>query len=153
MSTNSRSNGSEPAIYLVTQPQYSSRLLKSSCLTAFSALSAARHDLWMCSLIATLVLLTSINYWRYPTKGWRRNMDMFAVAGGLVYHLYLSLSCQVQFYQILYYVLIANSIFCYFKSITCPNKNISYLWHIGMHAVGNMGTLALYYGLSHGFHG
>ncbi|OQS01090.1 hypothetical protein ACHHYP_01837 [Achlya hypogyna] len=146
----SASNGSD---FLVTQPQYSSRLLKSSCLTALSAFSAARHDLWTCSFVATLVLLTSLNYWRHPTKGWRRNMDMLAVAGGLVYHLYLSLSCEAAFYQYLYYALMAKSIFCYFMSITCPNKSISYLWHIGMHAVGNLGTLALYYGLTRSFQG
>ncbi|KDO16297.1 hypothetical protein SPRG_18167 [Saprolegnia parasitica CBS 223.65] len=139
--------------YLVTQPQYSSRLLKSSCLTALSAFSAAKKDLWSCSLVATLVLLTSINYWRHPTMGWRRNMDMLAVAGGLLYHMYLSLSCEVQFYQYLYYALMAKSVFCYFKSITCPNKSISYLWHIGMHAVGNLGTLALYVGLARSLEG
>ncbi|KAF0697789.1 Aste57867_11548 [Aphanomyces stellatus] len=131
---------------LVLPPRFSSRLFRSSWLTAASVYSAAHHDLWACFAMTLVVLLTSLNYWRHPVHGWRRNIDMFAVFAGSAYHLYCSFSCASSLHQLLYYAFVSKTIYCYSQARAAPNKDISSRWHMTMHLVGNVGNLVLYAG-------
>ncbi|KAG9415367.1 hypothetical protein AC1031_008809 [Aphanomyces cochlioides] len=131
---------------LVLPPQYSSRLFRSSWLTAASVYSAAHHDNWICFGMTLLVLLTSLNYWRHPVHGWRRNLDMSAVFLGFAYHIYSSLFCASSYHQLFYYAFVVKTAYCYSQARAAPNKDVSSRWHMTMHLVGNVGNLILYAG-------
>ncbi|OQS01093.1 hypothetical protein ACHHYP_01839 [Achlya hypogyna] len=135
-----RANGTK----LVLPPQYSARLFRSSFLTVASVYSAAQNELWDCCFLTLLVLLTSINYWRHPVHGWRRNVDMLAVFCGMSYHLYTALYVPSAQHQLLYYVFVLQVFGCYFKARSSSDKNISSKWHMTMHVVGNIANCLLY---------
>ncbi|KAF0723712.1 hypothetical protein AaE_009846 [Aphanomyces astaci] len=93
-----------------------------------------------------LVLLTSLNYWRHPIHGWRRNMDISAVFFGFAYHIYRSLWCASSSHQVVYYGFVLKTLYCYSQARAAPNKDVSSRWHMTMHLVGNIGNLVLYAG-------
>ncbi|RLN96939.1 hypothetical protein BBJ28_00016151 [Nothophytophthora sp. Chile5] len=133
----------------VLPPQYSTRLFRSSFSTCFSVAGALRSELWGCAAVALLVLLTSLNYWRNPVKGWRRTADMSAVFGAVLYHAYCCYAqCEDPLVQALYALFVANSGFCYLQARQAPNQDVSSAWHCGVHLVGNLANVLLYLGLS-----
>ncbi|KAH7481942.1 hypothetical protein KRP22_011094 [Phytophthora ramorum] len=133
----------------VLPPRYSSRLFRSSFATCFSVVGAVRSQLWGCAFVALVVLLTSLNYWRNPVKGWRRTADMTAVCCAAVYHAYCCvLQCQDPVVQVLYALVVANSGFCYMQARKAPNQDVSSAWHCGLHLLGNAANVVLYLGIS-----
>ena len=55
------------------------------------------------ALISAVILGTSINYWRKPEAGWRRNMDIFCVAFGFVFFgIFLSQDYQTITFHFVY---------------------------------------------------
>ena len=70
---------------LVLPPQYSSRILRISSLTLTSICAAYYNELPINFVLASTVLFTSINYWRNPTFGFRRNVDIVCAVGALGY--------------------------------------------------------------------
>jgi hypothetical protein len=132
----------------VLPPRYASRLFRSSFTTALSVLVAAQNGLWGCAAVALLVLLTSLNYWRRPVRGWRRSADMAAVFGAIVYHVYCCAHCDDALYQAAYVLSVANTGFCYFQARRASDQHVSSAWHCAMHVLGNLGNMLLYVGLS-----
>lgn len=132
----------------VLPPRYSTRLFRSSFTTCFSVALAAQYELWTCAAFALLVLLTSINYWRHPVHGWRRNVDMLAVFVGMSYHIYYSTFCPDRMYQMLYMLLVSKTAYCYSRARKSPNQHESSAWHCAVHIVGNVANMFLYVGLS-----
>jgi hypothetical protein len=66
---------------------YSKFLLYSSCLIGISSFIAYIMDDLYISVYLFLLFLTSINYWRKPEYGLRRNIDLTAVSIGALYTL------------------------------------------------------------------
>ncbi|RQM18373.1 hypothetical protein KXD40_002231 [Peronospora effusa] len=133
----------------VLPPCYSTRLFRSSFATCFSVVGALRSELWGCACVALVVLLTSLNYWRDPVKGWRRTADMTAVFGAAVYHAYYCVAvCQDPIVQVLYALVVANSGYCYMQARKAPNQDVSSAWHCGLHLMGNAANVLLYLGIS-----
>lgn len=60
--------------------------MRSCSQFSLMAYGAALHKRWGCSILALLVLLAGLNYWRRATYGLRRNADMLAVAVTVLYH-------------------------------------------------------------------
>lgn len=109
---------------------------------------AVRSELWGCALVALVVLLTSLNYWRNPVKGWRRTADMTAVFGAALYHAYCCVAvCQDPLVQVLYPLVVANSGYCYMQARKAPNQDVSSAWHCGLHVLGNAANVLLYQGI------
>ena len=75
----------DPPSHLVLPPIYSRRILRASALTLFSVGAAAGNGLPLNCFLASAVFCTSVNYWRWPTLGWRRNIDMCCACGALLY--------------------------------------------------------------------
>eukprot|EP00913_Durusdinium_trenchii_P020556 g19309.t1 len=71
----------------VVVPEPYSRWLWHSC-GQFSLMTygAAAHRRWGCCFLSFLVLLAGLNYWREATVGFRRRIDMLAVAVTVMYH-------------------------------------------------------------------
>ena len=65
---------------LLEEP-YSRRVYYSSMLSAISVLVALQFELYNFAVLAVIVLANSINYWRHPIPGWRRNLDMICAFG------------------------------------------------------------------------
>ena len=79
------------------------------------------YQIYDSSIITCIVFLTSINYWRNPTKkGIRRYMDISCVIIGIYYHLYLiyyhSLSMK-------YYYMIGTGSLLYPIEYKIPKNN------------------------------
>ena len=98
------------------------------------------------ALVPGGVFLTSLNYWRLPTYGWRRNLDVGYVCGALIYQ-------NIRAYNMpdavpYYYLIGIGSLFyplsnylykkkCYWGS-TCT--------HCMLHIVANIANAVLYSG-------
>ena len=65
--------------------EYSKYLLYSSCFIGISAIIAYIMNNLYAFVYLILLLLTSINYWRKPEYGLRRNIDLAAVSIGALY--------------------------------------------------------------------
>ncbi|KAI9906892.1 hypothetical protein PsorP6_004548 [Peronosclerospora sorghi] len=140
-----RSSSSVPVLL----PRYSSRLYRSSFTTCLSVIMALRSEIWGCALVALVVLLTSLNYWRYPVIGWRRTADMAAVFFAAIYHVYCCIVlCHDPVVQILYALVVANSGYCYLRARKAPNQDVSSAWHCGLHLLGNAANVLLYHGIA-----
>jgi hypothetical protein len=64
---------------LCLAPTLSKWLWRSSWLHASSMLVAVFVGMYDLALFSTLVLITSLNYWRDPDYGWRRYLDIVCV--------------------------------------------------------------------------
>jgi hypothetical protein len=99
------------------------------------------------SILAFLTFLCSINYWRDPLPGWRRDTDIY-----LATYVFIHI-----FYHIWYYVNSPISYFCYYTIIqsyilyrvSCMLYEINdpywYKYHILMHVFCNIGTILTMY--------
>ena len=133
---------------LVLLPRYSRRILRVALISALCVVSCirlGRVDL-MSSTFA--VFSCSINYWRHPDRrSMRRKLDMLVAGGSVGYHLYCALVESAN--GVLYCVLVAVCIFCYWKArrIGQNDQDTSSRWHCAMHLCGNVANQAMYVGL------
>ena len=80
------------AARLVLPPQFSKRIFYMSFFGLASVIAAAYNDCHCCLVCAVCVFVTSINYWRHPTLGVRRNVDMVTCAISLAYQMRLAVT-------------------------------------------------------------
>ena len=100
------------------------------------------------SYVSLSVFITSVNYWRKPTRGIRRNIDIMAVGFGLVTHLYSSTkTTQLRMYGTSMGICggLYGLSWCLYKK--------GYLWastisHGLIHVSANIANVLLYNGLS-----
>ena len=122
----------------------SKNLYYSSFLVISSIIMGNYHKLYYLSTSTFLILLTSINYWRYPIKGFRRNLDITIVHLSLLLHLYY---CYLYKYYN-YYILLIVGIISYIisnmsikKELYCIGCNL----HMFIHIIANINNLFLYH--------
>ena len=112
-----------------------------SMLSCSYAIYQGHYDL---AIVPGGVFMTSINYWRLPTYGWRRNLDMTYVCGALIYQ---SIRAYKMTTAAPYYHLMGIASLLYPMSIYLYKKKC-YWWstyvHCMVHIVANMGNLVLY---------
>ena len=65
---------------LIVPRKYSRILVCTSSTTILTVMRAIETNMLECALLSFLLLLTSMNYWRCPHHGWRRNTDMLLAA-------------------------------------------------------------------------
>ena len=135
---------------MVPQP-YSRRLYYSGMLTILSVAVSMHLRMYEFTALATVVLVNSINYWRHPIKGWRRNLDMACAYGVCLYQMSVSFSLTEQWYFIGYWstLIIAVSSYSIARRYGRVHRNpdLSSRWHMGIHIFGNISNVILYYGL------
>ena len=102
----------------------------ASFLSLGSALFAVRVG--QHPLVPLAVFLTSINYWRRPTPGIRRTLDMIVVCLGGVY--------QLSYPSAAYRISVLVCLVCYFVA----RRRRSARWHCALHIVANAGNCLLY---------
>lgn len=116
--------------------KYSKYLFGSSFLMSGTAIFTLYYDEGITSLYYFLLFLTSINFWRRPEHGFRRQLDQVLVYSGCLYVLYsVFLILKTEFQRVTFISLflsvllfdIAEIILCYFNS----TKWI--VFHMAMH--------------------
>jgi hypothetical protein len=105
--------------------KYSKYLFASSFLMSGTALVTLYYDDGVTSLYYFLLFLTSINFWRRPEHGFRRQLDQLLVYSGCLYvfyNVFLVLKTEFQrvtFISLFFCVLLFDAIeliLCYFNS-------------------------------------
>lgn len=106
------------------------------------ALANNHYDL---ALVPGLVYLSSINYWRNPVGGIRKNIDMITIFSTLSYQLYRCLTAE-NMVSYLFIKILAMS--CYPASLYFYDKDVdlSVLFHCFVHILGNIANIILYSG-------
>uniref|UniRef100_A0A7S3EW39 Uncharacterized protein n=1 Tax=Haptolina ericina TaxID=156174 RepID=A0A7S3EW39_9EUKA len=133
---------------LVLPPQFSKRILYTSFTATASVASAAYNRLPGCAICAIAVLLTSLNYWRRPIFGLRRNLDMAVCACALSYQTWLAAVAADPVPRGVYFAITLGGGGCYalsrYFSQVQGDKNVSSALHCCLHLAGNLGNVLLY---------
>ena len=90
------------------------------------------------------VYFNSLNYWRQPLPGWRRNVDIIWGCSSLTYQIYVACCMQVSYW---YFVFCFMSVICYpFEYIVQSQKQYTAvtILHGFLHIFGNIANLILY---------
>lgn len=119
-------------------------LFYTSFLTLLSISSSLYYNLYIFMLFSIIVQITSINYWRNPVKGIRRNVDILAVSVACIYNLYNSFYYKYYNFAIIVYIGM-NS---YFISIYFKKNNyirLSELFHFFVHLLPNISASLMHY--------
>ena len=138
----------------ILEPEYASCIYRISFISFLSSIYAIYCECYDLALVPGGVFLTSVNYWRNPVYGWRRNLDMSYVACALIYqnyrayHLLLSSSSSSQIPGLLaYYTLMGIGMGCYWLSLHLYKKKD--IWsstyvHCLVHLLANTANVLLY---------
>jgi hypothetical protein len=136
---------------LIVTPAQAQFLWWLSWLTLGSGVYAGgRCGAWGLSALMTGTFLTSINYWRLPVAGLRRQMDVTMVRANLAGHL---LAGAMAGGPAAYFVLTAIALSCYGVGVRVHREGQhrwweSVLWHSGLHVIGNLAHILLYNSIS-----
>ncbi len=121
-------------------------MLITSSVTGFASIYAIYKGHYFTSIIPFGVLLTSINYWRHPTYGIRRNIDVAWCIFSLSMLLIISYNASERARYYLYTIL---GLICYPLSHYFHNNQQQYmgtLMHGYMHILGGIGLFYLFSG-------
>ena len=133
---------------LVLPPQYSVRILRISSLTLASIGWGIFHGLVLNTCLSSLVFLTSVNYWRHPTFGWRRNFDIVCAVGSLSYQAVFTAYDTTPSARYAYWGAVGAGLAFYalafYSGRVLKNLHYSSALHCGVHICGNVGNLILY---------
>jgi hypothetical protein len=130
---------------ILEQDQYKI-LWTTSWFTLPTAITAYYNNYYFSSALSTCVLLTSLNYWRKPVRGFSRNLDMAATYFSITYHFFRAKNSQ---YAYIHYPLVLIGLSCY------PIGNYYYkkkqYWkstylHGSLHFIANLSYTILFSG-------
>ena len=140
-------------VQLVLEPQYAGHLYRSSWLTSLSVIWALTNHRWDCGIASLAVLITSINYWRYPVLGWRRNMDICVAFSGFLYQLVVVCPFAPGKAPVVYASTVLGCLGCYLRARhvgrVLRDPATSAWWHRCIHWMGNIGNCILYDSVGH----
>ena len=124
-------------------------LWRCSWLALLSALVATVRGHFDMCWVPWLVLASSLNYWRAPSKSWRRALDIGCVFVGIGWNFYRAAGAQ---YGVAHYVIAAIGMLGYLLGLYCDAlHNNRVLWpstllHVLVHLCGNAANVTLYCG-------
>ena len=116
-------------------------MLCTSSISAFTAIYAIYRGHYISSLAPAGVFITSINYWRHPTYGWRRTLDVAYVMVGFFFML------AVAYYASngsRYYIIATLGAACYPISHYFHNNGQEYMGTLMQSYIHILGNLALF---------
>ena len=127
-------------------PRSESRILLATSLTVVTSCMAAAHlALYDCLVAAIAILFFSVNYWRRPVHGWRRNLDIANIVIGLTYQLIISRKVDAVSRH-LYIASTACGLACFGAGYKFPGRKGTLIHSCG-HVFGNVANAFLYPGL------
>jgi len=117
----------------------SRRMLTTSCLILVDSMIALYYEFYLCFLLAFLCCVCSINFWRKPTKGLRRNIDIVCAVSNVSLHLlYVTLMTEWEFSST-YIYLAVMAVILYFMGVWCAGNGYLHLdsyCHCSLHLWG-----------------
>lgn len=120
-------------------------VLRICCIHPLCILAGLYYGSPLATILATMLSLTSINYWRYPLiTSIRRTIDMIVAFTAISYHIYLSLSTTN---KILCLGLLILGTIMYPISLiinTYGYHQIGYIFHCLLHVFVTMGAIFTY---------
>ena len=134
---------------LILEKKYSNIILSVSFLFGLNSIyglyNYIYNDMQFVYVLVTntLLFITSINYWRKPVCGFRRNIDMVLCAINILYNPYMISHCNNAYIGVIPMKCI---IIFYALSWIYHNKNRKYLgvfWHCMSQLAGNIGNFAI----------
>jgi hypothetical protein len=102
------------------------------------------YNHYISSFLAFCIFLTSINHWRHPIKGIRRDIDRVTVIVALITQTII-LRNQPNFEK--YLIITSTGILFYPLKIVLKNNNkiwLSVFSHSMLHLLGNVASIILY---------
>ncbi len=117
-----------------------------SWLSAASAAYAISRGHYLYAISPATVFLSSINYWRHPTIGWRRTLDMITVQCSLAF---ICIAAFNATYAGRFYLLIVLAGSCYPISYFFDERGEQYmatLMHSYIHIIANLALVILFSG-------
>ena len=132
----------------VIKYEHYSFIYRISFLCFFTSIYALHSECYELAAIPGGVFLTSVNYWRRPTYGWRRNLDMGYVMSAVIYQnyrAYYMTSAMVLWY----YFFMILGVVCYPVGVYLHKKNDllgSTYVHCLLHLAANVANILLYSG-------
>ena len=116
---------------LHNEPRY---LMYSSCLTSFSVYYAYKNKYYTNFVTTGILFFTSINHWRKPELGFRRDMDRAVVLLNIPIQI-VSFRKSKRYQDYLLLTLLAS--LCYPVSNRIKNKRWSMFFHSLIHLIAN----------------
>lgn len=130
----------------IYQPRHSRILFGASWLFLFTAAYATYQGHYDLAIGPTGIFATSINYWRHPIRGWRRNLDILIVWLATFYQLARALTAE---HSLIFYTGYAIAFTCYPISnyYLAQERYIeSVTLHALLHIFSNISSIILYSG-------
>jgi hypothetical protein len=152
MVENSNININTSNLYIL-EKKYSLILLTSSLMFGINSIYGFYNYLYNDMIFLdvllsnTFLFITSVNYWRKPIEGFRKNIDLVACLINLFYNTYSVYNCQ---YSWIGFIVIKCVMGFYMISWFYYNKNrvkLSIFWHIMSQLSGCIGNFIVFTGL------
>lgn len=138
--------GAEHTATALYQTKHSRIIWSASWLFLLTALYAATQGHYDLAICPAGIFATSINYWRNPVRGVRRNIDIAVVWLATGYQLTRALTAQ---HTIIFYAGYALAFSCYPLSNHLLHSNRHFesaLLHAGLHLFSNISSIILFSG-------
>jgi hypothetical protein len=136
----------------VVPPECASILFRVSFLTGAVFFIAAALQVYDGMVVTAAVFLCSVNHWRNPVYGWRRNIDIANNVICLAYQTWraVSMSPSKLHYTIGFLMSTYTGVAFFFIGLYLDTINIMYgtYAHAVVHIMGNIGNIILYLGIS-----
>ena len=115
-------------------------LIISSFFGTFTLYNAYIFNENILGILSFISIVSSINYWRLPCYGWRRNMDFISAFLNLFVVIYLSDT-------IIHKIFVSLSIMLFIIACNLWKNNIWYWYwiHFCFHIIANISNYILYY--------
>jgi hypothetical protein len=126
--------------------EHANFLWSTSWASLASSVCALYNKYYIFTCFDFSVFLSSLNYWRRPAYGLRRNIDITLVYTSLLYQSYRALQSQ---YARKHFSVLFIGMMCYPISYYYYNKKkywLSTYFHSGIHIFGNLSYIVLYSG-------
>jgi hypothetical protein len=117
-------------------------LLASSSLTLVSVAASLRCGQTSFAVAQAAVFASSVNYWRRPIRGVRRNLDVITVLVSGAYHVWRSSESR---WQRAYLSAASVAVCCYARARRGGLRSTA--WHAALHVVAYAANLVLLAGL------
>ena len=117
----------------------SRRMVVTSCLMSLAAIQAYIYECYILSICVCLIVGISINFWRKPTRGLRRNIDIVNSISVSSYHMIYAIATvdyDISFY---YICLVLSGLVFYGCSKYASSRGLLHLdslFHCTMHLYG-----------------
>jgi len=109
-----------------------------SLLIGVTAIYAFHKKQYDAGVLCIIILLTSLNHWRDPKFGFRRNVDMFVVCVGFIYLFVRAIILKIN--SLLFWICYVAVVLLFPASWYLHNRGhvwLSTFLHCGLHLCGN----------------